>query len=230
MRKCLLVIAMVIFSSSFLAAKVNNPVVKIVTNKGDIIFELYLDKAPKTVENFLAYVESGFYNETIFHRVIKDTFIQGGGFVKGLRQKKSKMDPVVNEANNGLKNKRGMVAMARLTNPHSATSQFFINLTDNDYLNYRNNSTQGYGYCVFAKVILGMGTLDKIGESKTQMVGVFKDVPEEDIMILEVSVIRNALKKTLQKPIVKTIRMPKKIIKKKSVKEDLRFQTQDYTE
>jgi cyclophilin family peptidyl-prolyl cis-trans isomerase len=146
----------------------NRPQVKLETSLGEIVIELNADKAPKTVENFLAYANSGFYDGTIFHRVIQTFMIQGGGFTEDMQEKPTK-PPIVNEAANGLPNLRGTVAMARRTDPNSASSQFFINTVDNPGLDHKNNTDQGFGYCVFGKVIKGMETVDSIAKAQTVM-------------------------------------------------------------
>ncbi|MBQ9273651.1 MAG: peptidyl-prolyl cis-trans isomerase [Succinivibrio sp.] len=152
------------------------------TNLGNITIELDRDKAPATVENFENYVKSGFYDGTIFHRVIPNFMIQGGGFTAEMSQKKTNA-PIKNEAANGLKNARGTIAMARTNDPHSATAQFFINTVNNDFLNFRNETVQGYGYCVFGKVTEGMEVVDKISAAKTSSHGMHDDVPVEAIVI-----------------------------------------------
>lgn len=152
------------------------------TNFGVITLELFADKAPKTVENFLSYVKEGFYDNTIFHRVIDGFMIQGGGMEPGMEQKDTK-EPVENEANNGVANEAGTVAMARTNDPHSATAQFFINVSNNDFLNFRDESMQGWGYCVFAKVTAGMDVVEKIKGVKTGNHGYHQDVPVEDVVI-----------------------------------------------
>lgn len=157
------------------------------TNKGDIKIETFEDKAPETVKNFVEYCKEGFYNNTIFHRVINNFMIQGGGFEPGMKQKKTKA-PIKNEANNGLANERGTLAMARTMDPHSATAQFFINVDDNDYLNFRSADANGYGYCVFAKVVDGMDVVDQIKAVKTGRSGMHSDVPVEDVIIEKVTV------------------------------------------
>ncbi len=159
-----------------------NPTVLIETTSGDILVELFADKAPKTVENFLSYVDDEFYANTIFHRVMPGFMIQGGGMGARMDEKETKA-PVSNEADNGVKNDRGTLAMARTMDPHSATAQFFINLVDNDFLNHSEPSMQGWGYCVFGKVIEGMETVDKIAKAKTKSVGIHDDVPVDMIMI-----------------------------------------------
>ncbi|PVZ87271.1 peptidylprolyl isomerase [Serratia sp. S1B] len=157
------------------------------TNHGDIVINTFADKAPVTVENFLNYCREGFYNNTIFHRVINGFMVQGGGFEPGMRQKETKAT-IKNEANNGLKNNRGTLAMARTNDPHSATAQFFINLVDNDFLNFRGENAQGWGYCVFAEVVEGMDVVDKIKAVKTGRSGMHQDVPVEDVIINSVTV------------------------------------------
>jgi peptidyl-prolyl cis-trans isomerase B (cyclophilin B) len=156
--------------------------VKLTTNHGPITIALDAEKAPATVENFLSYVRSGFYANTVFHRVIDDFMIQGGGFEPGMRQK-SVQAPIKNEAQNGLKNDRYTVAMARTNDPHSATAQFFINVKDNDFLNHTAPSSQGWGYCVFGKVTEGMDVVDKLKAVKTGSKGFHQDVPAEDVVI-----------------------------------------------
>jgi len=154
------------------------------TSAGDIVLELDSSKAPITVENFVNYVKAGHYDGTIFHRVIKDFMIQGGGMTADMNQKRTNA-PIKNEANNGLKNVRGSIAMARTSDPHSASAQFFINTVDNDFLNFRNESTQGWGYAVFGKVIEGIATVDKIRAVKTS----HGDVPVETVLINKAEVI-----------------------------------------
>lgn len=163
--------------------------VKLATNHGDIVLELDPVKAPKTVENFLAYVESGHYDGTIFHRVIDGFMIQGGGLTADMKQKPTRA-PIPNEADNGLKNLRGTVAMARTQDPNSATAQFFINVADNDFLDYRAPTVQGWGYCVFGKVVQGMDVVDAIKSVKTGTVGPYRDVPLEPVVIEHAEVLR----------------------------------------
>lgn len=154
------------------------------TNHGDIKLELFADAAPKTVENFLEYVKSGFYNGTLFHRVIDGFMIQGGGFDRNFKQKATRA-PIQNEADNRLSNEIGTIAMARTMDPHSATAQFFINVNNNDFLDYRSPSPQFYGYCVFGKVVEGMDVVNKIKTVKTGGRAGHQDVPKEDVVILE---------------------------------------------
>ena len=162
--------------------------VKITTNHGAFTIELDAEKAPETVKNFLAYVESGHYNNTVFHRVINNFMIQGGGFEPGMKQKECR-EPIQNEANNGLKNDNGTIAMARTQAPHSATAQFFINVADNDFLNHRSPDIQGWGYCVFGRVSEGMDVVEKIKGVKTGSSGFHQDVPKEDVIIERAEVV-----------------------------------------
>ena len=164
------------------------PQVKIETNMGDITVELNEKAAPKTVANFLAYVKSGFYKNTLFHRVIPNFMIQGGGFVSGMDEKDTRA-PIPIESRNGLSNARGTIAMARTNDPNSATSQFFINVKDNHFLN-ANASRDGYGYTVFGKVIAGMNTVDAIARVKTHSVGYFDDVPIRDVVIKKMTIVK----------------------------------------
>ncbi len=159
--------------------------VTIKTNVGDIKVELFHQEAPETVKNFLQYVEDGFYNDTIFHRVIDDFMIQGGGFNSEFEEKDTR-EPIVNEADNRLSHDAGTIAMARTMMVHSATSQFFINVKDNHFLNYRDRSPQGFGYCVFGKVIDGMDIVNKIKKVKTGNRGYHSDVPKDHIVIKEI--------------------------------------------
>jgi len=156
------------------------------TNFGDIKIELNEEKAPKTVANFLAYVESGHYNGTIFHRVIDGFMIQGGGFEPGMKQKSTNA-PIENEAKNGLKNERYALAMARTGDPHSASAQFFINTANNSFLDYPGQD--GWGYCVFGKVVEGMDIVDKIKGVKTTRTGMFQDVPVENVLIEKTQIV-----------------------------------------
>jgi cyclophilin family peptidyl-prolyl cis-trans isomerase len=164
-----------------------NPVVIIETTMGNITVELDAKNAPNTTANFLAYAEDGYFNDTTFHRVIPNFMVQGGGITADMKDKPSKRAPIKNEANNGLKNERGTLAMARTNDPHSATSQFFINHKDNDFLNFRSESMQGWGYAVFGKVTEGMDIVDKIAAVRTGNKGGHQDVPVETITITGVS-------------------------------------------
>jgi len=166
--------------------------IKLTTNHGVITLELDAEKAPQTVANFLAYVESGHYDGTVFHRVINGFMIQGGGMSVGMQEKPTRA-PVENEAEMsfkaGLKNDRGTIAMARTNDPHSATAQFFINLADNDFLDHRAPSGQGWGYCVFGRVVDGMDVVDQIRAVKTGNKGFHQDVPVEDVVIEKAEVV-----------------------------------------
>ena len=171
------------------AAEAANPQIEIKTNLGSIVLELYPDKAPKTVENFLRYVKDGYYAGTVFHRVIPRFMIQGGGLDKELRQKPAR-PPIENEAANGLKNDVGTVAMARTSDPHSASSQFFVNVADNAFLNYKTPTPQGYGYTVFGKVIKGMDVVNRIATAPTGPGGPFPaDVPRVSVVIEDARII-----------------------------------------
>lgn len=157
------------------------------TNYGDIVIELNTEKAPKTAANFKQYAEEGFYSDTIFHRVIDGFMVQGGGMLESMEQKTTR-DSIENEADNGLKNELGTLAMARTGDPHSATGQFFINVKDNGFLNHTGKNNQGWGYCVFAKVTDGMDVVNKIKSVATGSQGGHQDVPVEAIIIQRVSI------------------------------------------
>jgi peptidyl-prolyl cis-trans isomerase B (cyclophilin B) len=161
--------------------------IKLHTSLGTITLELDAEKAPESAKNFIAYVEAGHYDGTIFHRVIKDFMIQGGGMLPDMSQKSCKA-PIKNEANNGLKNDRGTIAMARTSDPHSATAQFFINTVDNDFLNFRAENSQGWGYAVFGKVVEGMEVVDLIRAVKTSKSGYHSDVPAEAVVITKAEI------------------------------------------
>ena len=156
--------------------------IKLHTNFGVIALELDAEKAPESAKNFLAYAEAGHYDNTIFHRVIDGFMIQGGGFEPGMKQKPCKA-PIKNEADNGLKNSAYTIAMARTSDPHSATAQFFINVADNEFLNFKAPNGNGWGYCVFGKVVEGTDVVDKIKGVKTGSTGFHQDVPKEDVII-----------------------------------------------
>ena len=158
------------------------------TNHGAFVVELNAEKAPKTVANFIDYVQSGFYDGTIFHRVISNFMVQGGGFEVGMNQKKTNAT-IENEANNGLKNDIYTIAMARTSDPHSATAQFFINTTDNDFLNFSSPTGSGWGYAVFGKVVEGTEVIDAIRQVKTGRSGGHSDVPVEDVIITKAEMI-----------------------------------------
>ena len=178
--------ALVAFAPAVFAA--TQPQVKVETNMGAFVLELNPQAAPKTVENFLTYVKSGFYKNTLFHRVIPNFMIQGGGFVAGMEEKDTRA-AIALESRNGLSNKRGTIAMARTNDPNSATSQFFINVKDNRFLD-ADQAQDGFGYAVFGKVISGMQTVDAIARVKTRSVGYYDDVPIRDVVIKNMSVIK----------------------------------------
>ena len=180
-------VTMVTAGASMAAA--GNPKVEMETSKGKIVIELLPEKAPETVKNFLNYVDAKYYDGTIFHRVIPKFMIQGGGFTSDMKQK-SAGAPIKNEADNGLKNDRGTIAMARTGDPHSATAQFFINSVNNDSLNHKSKTQQGWGYVVFGKVIKGMDVVDAISSVKTVTRGAYSDVPAETIEIRSAGVLK----------------------------------------
>lgn len=170
------------------AQKGKASMVKLQTNHGDITIELDAERAPATVKNFLDYVTSGFYDNTVFHRIIDGFMIQGGGFEAGMKEKPTKA-PIRNEAANGLTNDKYTLAMARTSDPHSATAQFFINIKDNSFLNYTAPNSQGYGYSVFGKVVSGTEVLDIIRKVKTGNVAGHQDVPVEDVVLIKAEVV-----------------------------------------
>ena len=163
-----------------------NPLILLETTSGDILIELFADKAPKTVANFLAYVDDGFYKNTIFHRIIAGFMIQGGGLTLRLEEKPTRA-PVENEGANGLSNKAGTVAMARTADPHSASAQFFINLVDNEELDYTASSPEGFGYCVFGQVADGMDVVAKIAKLKVKAQGEHEAVPVDSVLVTSAS-------------------------------------------
>jgi peptidyl-prolyl cis-trans isomerase B (cyclophilin B) len=177
----LTIFSLLIFAGSAIAEDIN-PKVVLETSKGKIVLELFPDNAPETVKNFLNYVDAKFYDGMIFHRVIPNFMVQGGGFTIDMKRKTTRA-PIKNEADKGLKNERGTISMARTGDPHSATAQFFINSKNNDFLNYRSKTQQGWGYAAFGKVVDGMKTLDAISAVKTKTVGGSRDGPAEPIVI-----------------------------------------------
>lgn len=187
----ILISALALLSS--LSAAAANPQVELKTNMGSITLELYADKAPQSVENFLQYVKDGHYNGTIFHRVISSFMIQGGGFTPDFNQKQTR-GPIRNEAGNGLKNTLGTVAMARTPDPHSAAAQFFINTADNAFLNFTAPTQQGFGYAVFGKVVKGMEVVDKIARVATGTRPPHGDVPLKPVIIERAVIIENQAK------------------------------------
>ncbi|MEN5244831.1 peptidyl-prolyl cis-trans isomerase [Pseudomonas moraviensis] len=163
--------------------------VKLTTNHGDIVIELNAEKAPITVANFLEYVKAGHYENVVFHRVIKGFMIQGGGFEPGMQEKKDKRPSIKNEADNGLKNEKYTLAMARTMDPHSASAQFFINATNNSFLNHTAKTAQGWGYAVFGKVVAGTEVVDKIESVATTSKAGHQDVPADDVIIEKAEII-----------------------------------------
>ena len=187
MKKLLLCVLVLIIIAAPVGAKEKkstDPLVELDTSKGKIVLALYPQEAPETVKNFLGYVDAKFYDGTIFHRVIPKFMIQGGGFTADMRHKPTRK-PIINEADNGLKNDRGTIAMARTSDPHSATAQFFINSVNNDFLNFRSKASQGWGYAVFGRVIQGLKVIDAISKVRTGARGPYRDVPLEAIVILK---------------------------------------------
>ncbi|MDR2504087.1 MAG: peptidyl-prolyl cis-trans isomerase [Deltaproteobacteria bacterium] len=176
------------FSASSALAASPAPLVRLETSLGDMVIELNMEKAPKTCTNFLQYVRDGAYNGTIFHRVIDGFMIQGGGFDTSMKQRAAR-PPIVNEADNGLKNSLYTVAMARTGDPHSATSQFFINVSDNAFLDHSGKTAKGWGYCVFGKVIQGMEVVDKIKATPTRTKGIHENVPSIPVVIYKAAVL-----------------------------------------
>jgi peptidyl-prolyl cis-trans isomerase B (cyclophilin B) len=169
-------------SASAEVVEAENPRVVLDTSEGKIVLELYMEKAHDTVQNFLGYIDAKFFDGTIFHRVIPNFMIQGGGFTADMKKKSSRA-PIRNEADNGLDNDRYTIAMARTSDPHSATAQFFINTAKNDFLNFKNKTDQGWGYAVFGKVVEGMDTVDVISAVKTTTRGPYGDVPVKPVVI-----------------------------------------------
>ncbi len=190
MRQFFTILMLALFTQTAFAADSKasvNPQVIIETNQGNIVLELYPQKAPKTVANFLQYAESGFYKDTIFHRVINGFMIQGGGFTADMQEKPTRA-PIKNEAANGLTNDTGTIAMARTMDPDSASSQFFINLVNNHSLNYRGDSPEAIGYCVFGRVLTGMDVVREIAIANTGNVGPYGNVPTTPIIIKQIKV------------------------------------------
>lgn len=177
-----------VFAAPLSMALAANPVVEMKTSLGVIKLELNQEKAPKTVANFLSYVKTGHYANTVFHRVIPGFMVQGGGFTADMNEKPTR-GPIKNEADNGLKNQTGTIAMARTSDPHSASAQFFINVNNNDFLDYRSPDVRGYGYAVFGKVVSGMDVVNKIVATPTGDRGMHQNVPKSPVVIEEVKVI-----------------------------------------
>jgi peptidyl-prolyl cis-trans isomerase B (cyclophilin B) len=186
---CALALAFITVTAGSALAQGGHPVIKLETSMGDIVLELDAEKAPKTAANFVQYVEDGFYDGTIFHRVIDGFMVQGGGFDANMVQKPTR-DEIENEADNGLKNLKYTIAMARTMAPHSASSQFFINVNDNHFLNHSGKTMQGWGYCVFGKVVEGTEVVDKIKGVATGTSGFHENVPTEPVTIIKASVVK----------------------------------------
>jgi cyclophilin family peptidyl-prolyl cis-trans isomerase len=178
-----------LITAGAIMAAVANPKVEMETSKGKFVIELFPEKTPETVKNFLNYVETKYYDGTIFHRVIPKFMIQGGGFTSDMKRKPAGA-PIKNEADSGLKNDRGTIAMARTGDPHSATAQFFINSVNNDFLNHKGKTQQGWGYAVFGKIVNGMDVVDAISAVKTVTRGSYRDVPAETIEIISARVLK----------------------------------------
>jgi peptidyl-prolyl cis-trans isomerase B (cyclophilin B) len=193
--------AALLLTITFQTVHAENPKVSMETSKGAVVIELYADKAPVSVENFLRYANDNAYDGTIFHRVIKGFMNQGGGFTPDLQKKPAKYPPIKNEADNGLKNKRGTIAMARTNDPNSATNQFFINTVDNAFLNHKDRSTRGWGYTVFGEVTEGMEVMDAIAATRTGPRGPFRsDVPLETIEIISIKVVATEAPAATEEP------------------------------
>ncbi len=189
MRYLLTTLLLLLSTASWAEATTTRVILE--TNKGNIVLELYPDKAPKSVANFLQYVQEGYYINTIFHRVIKGFMIQGGGFDPKY-ERKNTHPPIMNEADNGLKNDKGTIAMARTFDPHSASAQFFINVVDNDFLNFKSKTSNGWGYAVFGKVVQGMDVVDTIRMIPTVPAGPFpRDVPRDAVVIKRAARVSN---------------------------------------
>lgn len=181
-----LVLTTIIFINNGVNAEMaTNTIITVKTSLGDIKLELFNDKAPITAENFEKYIKSNYFTNSIFHRVIKDFMVQGGGFTTEMKEKET-MSPIKNEANNKISNERGTIAMARTNDPHSASAQFFINLKDNTFLDFKSETTQGWGYCVFGKVTEGIEVIDEIAMVDTGSYGPHQDVPKDPVIIKEI--------------------------------------------
>ena len=181
-----LVLTTIIFINNGVNAEMaTNTIITVKTSLGDIKLELFNDKAPITAENFEKYIKSNYFTNSIFHRVIKDFMVQGGGFTTEMEEKET-MSPIKNEANNKISNERGTIAMARTNDPHSASAQFFINLKDNTFLDFKSETTQGWGYCVFGKITEGIEVIDEIAMVDTGSYGPHQDVPKDPVIIKEI--------------------------------------------
>ena len=190
LKKLILILIILTLSSTLVWAAQKNPRVLLETSQGKIVLKLMPDKAPNTVKNFLAYVQSGFYDGTIFHRVIRGFMIQGGGLTENM-EPKTALPPIKNEADNGLKNKAGSIAMARTGNPHSATAQFFVNTVNNHFLDHRGKNSKGWGYCVFGEVIEGMSVVQAIENTRTTVRNGRQDVPRTTVFIKKATLLQD---------------------------------------
>jgi len=188
MKKLITFLFISLISLNIYAENAMNPKVKLTTSMGDIVLELDAEKAPVTVENFVNYVKNGHYDGLIFHRIIPGFMVQGGGMEPGMKER-ANLSPIQNEADNGLKNDKGTIAMARTNDPHSATSQFFINLSNNDFLNHTGKDMRGWGYAVFGKVVEGNEVVDAMGAVATGNNAGHGDVPLEDVVIIKAEVV-----------------------------------------
>jgi cyclophilin family peptidyl-prolyl cis-trans isomerase len=188
MKRLITFVAVALLLVGVGVASAANPKVKLETSKGTIVIELYPEKAPIAVNNFIDYVRAGHYDGTIFHRVIPGFMIQGGGFNTNMQEKPTR-EAIVNEAANGLSNARGTLAMARLPEPNSATAQFFVNLVNNDFLDHKDDTSRGFGYCVFGKVVQGLSVVDTIAAVKTGNVGPYQNVPLQPVVITKATLL-----------------------------------------
>lgn len=188
MKSLITLIFLSLISFNTYAENAMNPKVKLTTSMGDIVLELDAEKAPATVENFVNYVKNGHYDGLIFHRIIGGFMVQGGGMEPGMKER-ANLSPIENEADNGLKNDKGTIAMARTNDPHSATSQFFLNLSDNDFLNHTGKDVRGWGYAVFGKVVEGIDVVDAMGAVATGNKAGHGDVPLEDVVVIKAEIV-----------------------------------------
>ena len=190
LKKLISILIFITLSFTITWAEPQYPRIQLETSQGNIVLKLDRNKAPKTVDNFLAYVKSGFYDNTIFHRVIRGFMIQGGGLSEDM-ERKTTLSPIKNEADNGLKNRAGTIAMARTGDPHSATAQFFINTVDNSFLNHRGKNAQGWGYCVFGEVVEGMSVVQSIENTRTTIRNGRQDVPRTTVFIKKATILKD---------------------------------------
>jgi len=216
MKNKLMILVVVMFLMVSISVAQAKPMVKMVTSMGDIVIELNQELATNTIKNFMKYVKEGHYDGTVFHRVINNFMIQGGGFKTGMVKKTGGHSPIKNEAYNGLKNSVGTIAMARTNAPHSATDQFFLNVNNNKFLNFKSKTSRGWGYAVFGKVIKGMDVVNKIKGVKTGNSGHFQNVPKKDIIIKSIKEIVEK-KKIVKKAVIKKSVVKKNIKVEKKV-------------